>query len=146
MMRKTIFIIFVLFGFDGYSQDLACGDFKKGIFTGEITLPSLNVIKWKIVRNGNEQSEIYTQIPEELQTVDFPTKPQYGIIKWIDDCSYTLIYDEKKSDLTNIQKTINMMGGFLNKITRIEGKCAYYKSTLTIGNETQVNEGKFCAE
>ena len=143
-MRKTIFILFILFGINSFGQDLTCEDFKEGTFKTEVLEPVK--IEWKIIRKGNEQTEIIKEIPDEYKDLGYPTDPHYVKIEWIDDCSYRAIYDDSKTELTESQKFINSVGGITTEMIKIEGNCFYYKSIMKIGEREQVIEGKMCKQ
>jgi hypothetical protein len=49
-------------------------------------------------------------------------------------------------ELTEYQKFLNDNNGVLNKLIKIEGKCFYFKSTLSVNGETQQMTGKICKE
>ena len=87
-----------------------------------------------------------SELPIELKDLGYPTAPQYGIITWIDDCTYRLTYDESKAELTDTQKLINSLGGVLTEMTKIEENCFYYKSTLKYEGGEQITIGKLCKE
>ncbi|WP_411894588.1 hypothetical protein [Winogradskyella sp. A2] len=145
-MKKTIFLIgiFLLIGLKINAQDLTCKDFKKGTFNTTVLDPVK--LNWKIVRKGNEQTETIKEIPDEYKDLGYPTDPQYVKIEWINDCSYRAKYDDSKSELTESQKFINSVGGITTELIKIEGTCFYYKSTLKVGEEEQIIEGKMCKE
>ena len=143
-MKKAIRLTFILIGINCFGQELTCEDFKEGTFKIEVSEPVK--IEWKIIRKGNEQTEIITEIPGEYKDLGYPTDPLYVKIEWIDDCSYRATYDESKSELTESQLFINSVGGITAEMIRIEGNCFYYKSTMKVGKEEQVIEGKMCKE
>ncbi len=70
--------------------------------------------------------------------------PRHAIIEWIDECTYKLTYDSTKSELTDFQKMVNGLGGFMNEMIKIEGNCFYFKSTLKYNGGEQSIEGNFC--
>lgn len=129
---------------NSFSQNLKCSDFKNGTFIVSISEPIQ--INWKIVREGNNQTELVTKLPQELIDSGYPTDPQYGIINWIDDCNYRLTYDDSKSELSESQKMINDLGGVLTELIRIEENCFYYKSTLKYKDGEQILNGILCKE
>jgi len=143
-MNKIIFIVFILTGINCYSQKLTCSDFKNGTFWATTSEPV--ELNWKIVRKGNKQTEIITELPKELIEAGFPAEPIHAIINWIDDCTYRLAYDESKSTLSESQKLINSLGGILTELVKIEGKCFYYKSTLKFEGNEQVINGSLCVK
>ena len=118
------------------AQNLTCADFKEGTFIvpGEVK----EDIPYKIVRNGNFQTEIVSD-PEYKQT-------SYILLDWIDDCSYKSTYDVTKMELTDYQKFINKNGGILTELIKIDGKCFYFKSTLKADGKTERIDGKLCKE
>ncbi|WP_127021976.1 hypothetical protein [Flagellimonas beolgyonensis] len=143
-MKKLLIFPLFLSALISFGQELSCDDFKEGEFISSMTEPVK--IEWKIVREGSSQIEIPGVLPDELKGTDFPMNPRYGIIEWIDDCTYKLTYDSTKSELTDMQKMVNQLGGFINEMVKIEGNCFFYKSTLKYNGGEQSIEGKFCKE
>lgn len=143
MKKTTILItIFLLIGIKINAQELTCSDFKNGNFY--VPAENETILPYKIIRNGNQQTEI-VEDPENILGTDF-NKTAYEIIEWIDDCTYRLKYDESKMELTEYQKFLNDNNGVLNELIKIEGKCFYFKSTLNVNGETQQMTGKICKE
>jgi len=143
-MKKLILLSLLLITFYSFSQELSCNDFKEGTFVAKMTEPVK--VEWKIVREANSQTEFPGELPEELKGTDFPMDPRYAIIEWVDDCTYILKYDGTKTELTEMQETVNKLGGFINEMVKIEDGCFYYKSTLKFEGGEQSLEGKFCKE
>jgi len=143
-MTKPIVFLFSLIGCCSFGQELSCNDFKEGAFVAKMTEPVQ--AEWKIVRTGNSQTEFLKEIPELLKETDFSTEPRYGTIEWIDDCTYILTYDATKTELTDEQKVVNKLGGFITEMIKIEDGCFHYKSTLKYDGGEQSIEGKFCKE
>ncbi|GEC72884.1 hypothetical protein FFL01_24230 [Flavobacterium flevense] len=143
-MKNILLTVLILIGTISFGQNLKCEDFKKGTFTSEITIPMK--MKCILIRNGNEQKEVITEIPDELKDLGLFNKTIYGKIEWIDDCSYRLIYDESKDELNESQKLINSSGGILTEFIKIEGNCIYYKSLAKINGNEQVINGVICKD
>lgn len=143
-MRKTIFILTILCGINSFGQELTCDDFKEGTFKGTVLEPVKLV--WKIIRRGNEQTETINEPSSEYKDLLESTSPHYVKIEWIDDCSYRTTYDDSKSALTEGEKFINSVGGITTEMIKIEGTCYYYKSTIKVGEQKKVIEGKMCKE
>jgi len=143
-MREILLITLTLIGINSFGQESNCSDFKNGTFYVSISEPIQ--INWKIVREGNAQTEIVTELPKELIDSGYPTGHQYGIINWIDDCTYRLTYDESKSELSESQKLINSLGGVLTELIKIKENCFYYKSTLIYEGGEQILNEKLCKE
>ncbi len=143
-MKKIISLPFlILFAFNACGQNLNCSDLKEGTF---YTTPREDMqIEYTVIREGNSQIEIITADPQNILGEDF-AKTQYQIIEWINECSYRLTYDVSKMNLTDYQKLINESGGPITEITKIENNCFFYRSTLTIGDQTQTMEGKMCSK
>ncbi|TJY34009.1 hypothetical protein [Pontimicrobium aquaticum] len=146
MTRLTYYKLFLLgvllTGFNSYSQELTCKSFKNGTFIipADETLP----FSIRVVRSGNYQSEIILN-PEVIDAENPELrKKAFEIIKWIDDCSYRLIYDETKMVLDEHQKFVNDNGGLLVEMIKIKGSCFYYISSLTLDGEIISVEGKIC--
>lgn len=141
-MKKLILLSISLYTFNCLGQELSCLDFKEGKFIAEMTEPVK--VEWTIVRMGKVQTEIPGKLPDEFKGADFSIAPRHAIIEWIDDCTYKLTYDATKSELTDMQKMVNKLGGFINEMVKIEGECFHYKSTLRYNGGEQSLEGKFC--
>ena len=84
-------------------------------------------------------------MPSKLKGTNYPTK-QYANIERIDSCAYKLTYDESKAPLTKTNKAINLAGGVLVELIKIEDKCFYYKSTIKDNNQILRIDGKMCKE
>lgn len=143
-MKKALFTIFTLIGTFAFGQNLKCEDFKNGTFKIEIEIPMK--MKGKLTRSGNEQNEVFTEIPDELKDLGLLNKTVYGKIEWIDDCSYRLIYDESKGELSESQKMVNSFGGILTELIKIEGNCFHYKSSVKFNGNEQVINGIICKD
>jgi hypothetical protein len=82
MKKTTISIaIFLLIGIKINAQELTCSDFKNGNFY--VPAENETILPYKIIRNGNQQTEI-VEDPENILGTDF-NKTAYEIIEWIDD-------------------------------------------------------------
>ena len=143
-MKNIFLAILVLIVTTSCGQNLQCEDFKNGTYTIEIAIPIK--MKGKLIRNGNEQKEVITEIPDELKDSGLLHKTVYGKIEWIDDCSYRLIYDESKDELNESQKLINSFGGILTEFIKIEDDCLYYKSSIKVNGNEEVINGVICKE
>ena len=143
-MKKNYFLIstILIIGLNSLAQDLTCKDFKNGTFivppTDEVQLP------YKIVRKGNSQIEI-TEDPDNTLPPDFQ-KTQYVLINWIDDCNYEAKYDESKMKMSQFHKLVNENGGIKVKVLKIENKCFFIRSTLTINGNIETIDSKLCKE
>ncbi len=138
-MKKQylFFIVIVLVGLNSSAQNLSCSDFQNGTFT--IPNESGSQSEYKLIREGKVQMEV-VEIEDEKFTI-------YGIIEWINECSYILKYDNSKMSLPEELQFINDHGGIVTDLIKIEDKCFYYKSVLIIdGKETQRIDGKFCKD
>jgi len=49
-------------------------------------------------------------------------------------------------ELTEYQKFLNDNNGVLTELVKIEGKCFFYKATLSANGKIQVLNGKICKE
>ena len=102
---------------------------------------SAQEVTWRLVREGNYQTENKVEIPGNEQGSTAP-KIEHSKIEWINDCTFRLTYDESKSVLTVAQKYINQINGILMEVINIEGNCFTYKSTMTVNGKNVVREGK----
>lgn len=139
-MKKLILLSLTLTMFQSFGQELSCKDFHEGTFIAEVTEPVKAT--WKILRVGNSQAEFAMEsIGSEL-----PVRATFGIIEWIDECTYNLKYDPTKSELLEEQKMINKLGGFDTEMVKIEGNCIHFKTTLKFNEHERSIRGKFCKE
>lgn len=147
-MKRTLLTLFILINYVGYSQNLTCKDFKNGTFI--VPKDSISPITYKIIRKGNTQIELATNLheidPNLLKTYPHLKDKFYETIEWIDDCTYKLKYDVTKMKMSDELLFINNHGGLLTELIKIEGNCFYYKSTLNVNGEIQRVDGKFCKE
>ncbi|MFI1770288.1 hypothetical protein [Thalassobellus citreus] len=159
-MKKSTFLIFtvLLIGLTSSAQELSCSDFKNGKFYipwtqkyAQISIVSNDTIfdikpirdtiftKQIVIRENHSQSKWENNIETG--------QPTYEIIEWIDDCTYRLTYDSSKMDLNGNQKWINDNNGIIVAKTKIEGKCLFYTSTMTLEDGDKISRnGIICLE
>lgn len=142
-MKRTLLFLLTIFSLNATSQNLECRDFKNGTFIMTIEKPLRSVSK--IIRRGNQQTEILLEKPKELEDTDLPFKALVKL-NWIDDCTYIGKFNSAKIKLQDYQKFINDNGGILVEKIKIEGKCFFYRSTLKLKDESIVINGKICKE
>lgn len=130
-LKKLLSVLIFFIGVISYSQNLTCKDFKEGKFY--IPNKENDSIKFNIIREGNTQIEI-----------NLSGKKTYTLIEWTDECTYKIKMDESKTELDESQQFVNDNGGLLVEKLKIEGKCLYYKSSLSIGGEEMRVDGKIC--
>ncbi|RTE52250.1 hypothetical protein EHW67_18880 [Arenibacter aquaticus] len=138
-MKNPLLLLLIVFfiGLTMTAQELTCADFKNGTFI--VPKASEDSPEYKLVRDGNSQMEI---IEMNGQTITL-----YGILEWIDECSYKLIYDETKMNLPEEIQFVNDNGGIVSEMLKIEDNCFFYKSVLIVdGKETKRIDGKYCAQ
>lgn len=138
-MKKTILFILALSGIFASAQELDCTDFTNGTFL--VHTNGAAPVTWRLVREGNYQTEYKVEIPGNEQGSTAP-KIEHSKIEWINNCTFRLTYDESKSELTVAQKYINQINGILMEVIKIEGNCFTYKSTMTVNGKDVVNQGK----
>jgi hypothetical protein len=147
-MKKTLYLLFILSSTSLFSQKLTCKDFKTGTFY--IQKDSISPFDYKILRFKNHQIETVSNLheidPKLLEKFPELKGKFYENITWVDDCSFKLKFDGSKMKLTDSMKEMNHNGGLLIEKIKIEGKCFYYKSSMTIKNEVQSVYGKICKE
>lgn len=143
-MKKSLLLLFLLIEIVANAQNLRCKDFKKGTFIVQITSPY--EMKFKVIRNGNKQTETIIEIPEEFKNIIKDNDTVNEKVEWIDDCSYRLTYDESIEKLDKYQKAINDANGILVELIKIEGNCFYYKSTQKSKAGDIVSNGTICKE
>lgn len=125
--------IFLFISITSCSQELKCDDFKKGTFI--VPNDTEGTTPYRIIRNDTLQTEI-----------DSEGIKRYSKLKWTNDCSYTIFYDEDKEPLTDFQKQVNSVGGIIVKVTKIEANCFYYTSNIKGDAESERIDGVMCKE
>lgn len=135
-MKKILStLIFILIGLFCNAQEPGCNDFKEGTFyiPGEKGKPN----SLEIIRENNTQMEFSAE--EEAKA------PEFINLKWIDDCTYIMTYEEADAETDEQKCFINDNNGILVEKIKIEGNCMTYKSTLTtLEGEKISQEGKIC--
>lgn len=118
-MKNLITAIFGLFLIQSnlYSQALKCEDFKTGKF--EI-IDQPNNIKYIIERFDDFQTEESV----DLKTGNVVSEKGFFYLKWIDNCSFNLLIDTKKTEAKDFELKANEDGGVTTKIIEINGNCA----------------------
>jgi len=118
-------------------QDLTCADFKEGHFV--IPADELISFETQIVREGNQQTEVIELDGKVMEAVIN--------IQWIDDCSYTLVFDQgdelaEKLKVDDLDKT----RVYTTTILAINGNCASIKTNLDIDGEIIPHYGTMCKQ
>lgn len=126
-----------------HAQSNDCSDFKTGSFYIPPTesLP----VSYKVVRTNDAQTETVQGSPKGLLPENAEA-PQFGVLKWIDNCSYRLWYDETKGNLSEVQQMINRNNGVLIEFLSVEGNCVNYRGTLEKPDEIVTFLGQQCKE
>lgn len=130
-MNKIFLLISICFIFS--CKSLKCDNFKQGNFI--VPNDTESTTPYRIIRNDNTQIEI-----------DSKGVKRYSKIKWLDNCSYILLYDSDKMVLNNFQKEVNSLGGIIVKVNKIEGKCFYYTSNIKGNPPIERIDGVMCKE
>ncbi|WP_158977376.1 hypothetical protein [Cellulophaga sp. L1A9] len=98
-----------------------------------------SIKKYIVIRNETTQTEWYNGLNNGT--------PMHEIIEWIDDCTYRLTYDASKSDLDEQKQWVNANNGIVVSKDKIEGKCMFYKATMTTnGGKVISQNGIICVE
>ena len=118
---------FVLLSTVAWSQTEFCNDFKEGVFYIPPTeqLP----ISYRVVRTATTQIETVMGAPKGVLS-EQDEAPKHVIIRWIDNCSYRIWFDESKGELTEAQEIINRNNGALIEFLSVEDNCVRFRSTL----------------
>ncbi len=126
-----------------YGQTDFCDSYKEGVFYIPPTekLP----ISYRIIRSATTQIETVLGAPKGLLTQEDEV-PQYGILQWIDNCSYRLWFDESKAPLSEIQTMINSNNGVLIEFLSESNNCITFRSTLAKEDEIISFLGQQCKE
>ncbi len=90
------------------------------------------------------QIEEIIKIPQEIVDSGYLVQPGYGIIKWIDECSYHLMYDPSIRPLTETERMVNENGGVTVKIVSIDSTCCSFQSVSSVNGEEYLIEGIMC--
>lgn len=115
-----------------FTQSLSCNDFKEGNFY--IETQEGQVRTYDVYRDGDSQIEYASSGEGENVYID---------IEWIDDCTYRLTFDPN-AQLSETERFINDVGGALVEMTKIEGNCFFYRSTIVVLGEDVIINGKIC--
>ncbi|WP_426480165.1 hypothetical protein [Chryseobacterium sp. R2ACT005] len=99
------------------SGKLSCRDFKNGKF---ILINKKTNKKYLIEKSKDFQKEEVFDLSTNLKI----QKDRYYKILWKNDCQFVLLLDLAKSQHDETDKYINIHGGYLCTIKKIEGKCA----------------------
>ncbi|WP_034257699.1 hypothetical protein [Altibacter lentus] len=142
MQRNLLIILSFFLSFTLFSQNLDCENFREGEFIIQSNNPV--PLEYKVTRTGMNQIEEIIKIPQEIIDSGFLVQPGYGIINWIDDCTYILMYDPSIRPLTETEKMVNESGGVTVNIVNIESTCCNFKSVSSINGEEYVIEGVMC--
>lgn len=118
-MRKLVVFICILIGYQSNAQKLTCADFTKGSFKIKASNSDLFIT---VERDSLSQVERVITDNEILEA--------YEAIKWIDNCSYRIRYDESKMELDDSQKLINALNGIVVKHISFTNKCSTYQAIL----------------
>ncbi len=138
-MKKILLPFFIALFLCLFScaEDLTCKDFVEGTFY--IEKPTSKADIYIIVRKGNSQVEYRDKIADE--------NGLWSKIEWINECSYRLVFDEEKSELTESQKLMNDNNGLVIEMISFNGKCVDYKATLTKNDGEVISRNStMCAE
>lgn len=109
-----------------YAQDdLTCADFREGNFV----VPATEKVPFEtqIIRKGNQQTEIVEINGETLEAV--------VNIKWIDACTYTLVFDETIKPQGDFIPEESLKSVLTTTILTIKGNCADFKISGTEGGQ-----------
>lgn len=125
------------------AQDEFCAAFKEGSFYIPPTdkLP----VSYKVERNGETQIETVKSSPKGLLTEE-TEDTQYAVVKWLDNCSYRLWYDESRGPLSAVQQMINRNNGILVELLSVDGNCVNFRSTLVKPEEIVTILGQQCKD
>lgn len=135
-MRSLLLIGFVLLSHSGLTQDLDCTGFKNGTFITTAELPDIlkeefgENLQLKIVREGTLQTEEAINVSQAIIDSGYPVGIKQARVEWVDSCSYRLFKVKGKGETKQTDEFINQQGGVLVQITRIEGNCYYYESSV----------------
>jgi len=125
------------------AQEADCHDFRTGSF---YIPPSDELpISYRVIRTTTEQIETIIGSPKGL-VKEINQKPQYGILQWIDACSYLISFDASKGTLSETQLMINENNGVLIELLHREEDCFTFKSTFVKGDQNISFLGKQCKE
>jgi len=132
-MSKVLLLIFLSISLFSCSQVLKCNNFRNGNFI--VPNDAIGTKPYRIIRNDTTQVEI-----------DSKGVKRYSKLKWLNDCSYIIFYDNSKETLTDFQKEVNDIGGIIVEVTKVEGKCFYFTSNIKGDDKSQSIEGVICKE
>lgn len=133
----------IFMGSMAMAQQGFCEDFK----TGDFYIPPTESlpVSYRVNRTGESQVETVQTSPKGLLDEEAVT-PQHGILKWIDDCSYRIWFDETKGPLSEVQQMINRNNGVLIEFLSVDGNCVNFRSTLEKQDEIVTFLGQQCKD
>ena len=142
-LSKLITLLLLFTVSTNLAQDGFCADFRTGNFYIPPTesLP----ISYSVVRTNDAQVETVQKAAKGLLS-EQAEAPQYGVLKWIDDCSYRIWFDDNKGPLSEVQQMINRNNGVLIEFLSVEGNCVNFRSTLEKQDEIVTFLGQQCKE
>jgi hypothetical protein len=125
------------------AQEEDCRDFRTGSF---YIPPSDDLpISYRVVRTTTEQIETIIGSPKGV-VKESNQLPQYGVLQWLDDCSYRIWFDATKGILSETQLMINDNNGVLIELLSREKDCFTFKSTFVKDDQNISFLGKQCKE
>jgi len=137
-MQKSNFSILaysILF-FSSCQPDLTCADFNIGTF--HLSSDDFSE-KITIIRSANAQIEYIGGIENG--------DPKKLNLKWLDECTYHLMYDESYMALGESEKWSNDNNGVVVSKVEIRGRCmSYVAKMITPEGKEIIRTGEMCKE
>ena len=142
-MKKKFLCLLIYVSFFSFGQETNCPGFKEGVFTVSVEKPK--PLTWRVVRAGSKQRE-YLTVKADKPGEEPSTLIQYGIITWLDDCFYKILFDDTIVPLTNEQKFINNSGGVYGEVIKIIDNCYFVEATTALDGKQYKMQAKMCKE
>lgn len=115
-MIKLSFLVVLVGAFVNAQELPDCSRFKNGVFEFE---NSESGLKFIITRQGNFQKEETFSLESQQKVME----DSFFIVKWNNECEYTLLLDTTRHQPDEYDEHIDSNGGILNRITQTNELC-----------------------
>ena len=129
-MKYCIIALLLTLSTGAFAQDLDCKNFKKGTFKLKTSNPETG--DYIITRKGKKQIEY-----NELMALKIKFK-----VNWIDQCTYTLVYQKTLEDGGKVSATFSKKEVFTVKILEVKPS-SYIQETSTNLSDTVLKSELF---
>jgi|GEM_PF-5226200 len=156
MKHLALFIILISLNSTA-QEELSCLDFKEnGFYVAHLhdlnQYHSEHQDKASLSQNDFAKKAVHIMIKRDYFTTKKSVKnrnkkPDSEIVSWMDDCSYILTFDEKKTDLSYVQKWVNNNGGIQITLNETSKKCVSFDAEMKTNLSQKIYlEGSVCLQ